>query len=884
MTARDDFSAAFRRLRARTRHRSADIARTLAQREVLRIRNRDAATKDFLTKRWQSRLSSWGRGNDLPHNFDMALKPALILMYQLVAESEGTSMSANAAEIQSWEAMWRRAREETLDAKSIKTDAPIDIFRESLPSPPQWAPGFLLRPEYAVVPFEGREEIITNLQTWCTNGDPLLRLIAAPGGYGKTRLAETLIQTMSARGWTGGFVRPDLESDWVSRLQHNFAGALLVFDYAETRVNQVRQVIEWSMRHHDVRVKILLIARSSGSWIDNLRSQSAEAEMATEYSRIQDPMGGLLMLQEPFNGLRRLEMFINAGKAFAQRLQVPETVEIEIPTLLQLSSRSFSCLLQLHMSALATVLAAIDGERDLNGALNDPITRIIGHEQRYWRSLADELNAGIPLPTLRRSMVFISTFGAKNRDDVARLLSEPSSLAVSQPQIDGATMLAEIIYPTASDAERYGSIQPDLLAEDLATIEFSASKNTLLSTLARVEDWQRKSALTLLDRASQRHPEAAELLKEAAISIIESSPEVVIETITESWEPLRLVEAVAIRLRGPGDTELKARLVRYIPQYTIAMSEIGVELFEWVIEGHRQAMSSGNAEDEFQLTHLLSEYGTLLDRRNRLNDALQARTEARERYEVLHREHPEITTLADLGVFIDHEASSYARLGQSDKALILNARAISLLRELLRDRLGDIRGSYFETVAERLVKEGRELSTDVVIEFMRPVTDLGVALVIRADILNDGHRFEEAIPCASEAIKTLQWLKAPDGSPNPRLENLLAWAQQQLSRSLANTDQLREAIQVSSDAIATARELAAAEPDEFLAFLHNALSSHLPMVLKAGLVIPSLETAQELLSCITLIENAAPSDHAGRYSEQKERLGALIQHLRRIAK
>src|SRR5262249_51643429 len=112
MTAREDFAADFRRLRAQTGCTSAELARRLAERDMLKQRNRDPAAKEFLVKRWQSRLSAWGKGNDLPHAFEPSLKPALILMHQLVAEKAGITASVNAAALRRWEVTWHAARQE----------------------------------------------------------------------------------------------------------------------------------------------------------------------------------------------------------------------------------------------------------------------------------------------------------------------------------------------------------------------------------------------------------------------------------------------------------------------------------------------------------------------------------------------------------------------------------------------------------------------------------------------------------------------------------------------------------------------------------------------------------------------------------------------------
>ncbi|MGW5667034.1 hypothetical protein [Micromonospora sp. NPDC003776] len=56
---------------------------------------------------------------------------------------------------------------------------------------------WLLYPSQQVVPFRGREAELRQLSAWCEDrGESVVRLVFAPGGYGKTRLALRLMDDL----------------------------------------------------------------------------------------------------------------------------------------------------------------------------------------------------------------------------------------------------------------------------------------------------------------------------------------------------------------------------------------------------------------------------------------------------------------------------------------------------------------------------------------------------------------------------------------------------------------------------------------------------------------------------------------------------------------
>ncbi|MFE5026034.1 hypothetical protein ACFRAO_22610 [Streptomyces sp. NPDC056656] len=128
------------------------------------------------------------------------------------------------------------------------------------------SPTMPLRAVAEVLSFHGREDTLADLEQWCladSDGAPAVRVLTAPGGQGKTRLARQVMARLRNRGWVAGQVRHkprDMEA--LRTVQHP---PLLVVDHAGTRPEWVRELREQTEEsRHPVR--LLLLARSLGSW------------------------------------------------------------------------------------------------------------------------------------------------------------------------------------------------------------------------------------------------------------------------------------------------------------------------------------------------------------------------------------------------------------------------------------------------------------------------------------------------------------------------------------------------------------------------------------------------------------------------------------------
>jgi hypothetical protein len=171
------------------------------------------------------------------------------------------------------------------------------------------SPATLLRADAEVVPFRGREQELAELSRWCDEPDELsARLIVGPGGQGKTRLARELVHQRIAVGWTAGFVAPDPPGQPLDfgSIADAAEPVLLVFDYAETRTDQIIRLVSVLQAAADTAsVRLLLLARSAADWWEQLRRRCPDPFSAAVILTLPTLDDSLAARQEFFRHCRR---------------------------------------------------------------------------------------------------------------------------------------------------------------------------------------------------------------------------------------------------------------------------------------------------------------------------------------------------------------------------------------------------------------------------------------------------------------------------------------------------------------------------------------------------------------------------------------------------
>jgi hypothetical protein len=147
------------------------------------------------------------------------------------------------------------------------------LARRIAPNP--YSPASLLHPDAQAVGFHGRASTERRLRRWCTGPERVsVRLITGRGGAGKTRLGREFAAALRADGWAAGFLEEGATPSDLEVLRRAESSVLLVIDYAESRVGQIRGLMAAAQvpaRLGDPpALRILLLARDVGDWWNEL--------------------------------------------------------------------------------------------------------------------------------------------------------------------------------------------------------------------------------------------------------------------------------------------------------------------------------------------------------------------------------------------------------------------------------------------------------------------------------------------------------------------------------------------------------------------------------------------------------------------------------------
>ncbi|MFJ5847930.1 hypothetical protein [Streptomyces sp. NPDC092903] len=221
-------------------------------------------------------------------------------------------------------------------------------------------PSRLLRAGHEVVEFAGREAEMKTLRTWrdsCLSHPRVaLGLIHGPGGQGKTRLASQAARIWRQEGWNTfhAVLRPDRPVRPAPETPPfgTGPGTVVVVDYAqEWDTGDLLGLIHDMSSPGAAPVLLLLLARSAGVWWQTLQSRLVRNLGIVPEALRLEPLVGRPSDQAP--------LFSEAVRRFAAALEVPAAPLPSPPSGLGDHS-AFNQALTLHMSALATVLAAAD--------------------------------------------------------------------------------------------------------------------------------------------------------------------------------------------------------------------------------------------------------------------------------------------------------------------------------------------------------------------------------------------------------------------------------------------------------------------------------------------------------------------------------------------
>jgi hypothetical protein len=322
-----------------------------------------------------------------------------------------------------------------------------------------YPPSALLRPDFEIVPFYGREDVLADLRHWTASTEPLgIRVITGAGGMGKTRLLIEVCGQLSREGWRAGFLNIEAFSrEWqvpTDGLFQDGRPSLIAIDYAETRIPEVVTLLRAARdRGQATPVRIVLLARALGDWWVSLETKGGGV------GEIMSGPATQIVPMRPIasDAARRASIFEHAASAF-QRL-MPCGVKAEVPSL---EASHYDRVLYILIAALAAVQGeAVNKEDDLlDWALRrereflDEGISAAGHGHLQGR------------PILQCAAVATLAGHARDRGGAIRLLSTGAPLLSGQPAVvvDAVAELLHRLYPGESWLQ---GVLPDLLGEHL---------------------------------------------------------------------------------------------------------------------------------------------------------------------------------------------------------------------------------------------------------------------------------------------------------------------------------------------------------------------------------------------------------------------------------
>ncbi|MBP2327079.1 WD40 repeat protein/adenylylsulfate kinase-like enzyme [Kibdelosporangium banguiense] len=249
------------------------------------------------------------------------------------------------------------------------------VFATATPPSVNLEPSAWLRPEYQLVPFDGRETELAELKARLGAPKPVsAHVVTGPAGQGKTRLAQQLCQDMTAHGWVAGAVHDNAAIADLINLSRTESPLLVVIDHAETRFEQVQAMAAALMERSPTfpPARLLLLSRDTGEWLRRLRTHTDD-RVSTLFRTIDErPLAPLASTVSA----RRAE-FLRATAAYTDYLQVPATDHTP-PS--DLDNQRYVSIRAIHATALVSVLTA-------NGTKPDPELHRAARPESPYRGL-----------------------------------------------------------------------------------------------------------------------------------------------------------------------------------------------------------------------------------------------------------------------------------------------------------------------------------------------------------------------------------------------------------------------------------------------------------------------------------------------------------------
>lgn len=805
-----------------------------------------------------------------------------------------------------------------------------EAARQADPGWPAEQPSRMLDARYRVVGFTGRRAEHAALAAWRDEHDRRLsvRWLHAPGGQGKTRLADEFAERSRAQGWKtvralagpGRRISPSAGEDLRAP---SARGVLLVVDYADRwPVSHLAWLFSNALLHRPLPTRVLAIARSAQPW-PVVRAVLTDVEAHTcaqALGPLSDEAG------------ERAAMFAAARDGFAARYGLADPAAVEPPV--PLTGPQFGLALSVHMAALVAVDARARGLR-APGDMAGVSSYLLDRERRHWANLSgagekEGHDYGTRPEAMAHTVFTAALTGAMGYEQGTRLLRGLDM------RCDPFRLLADhaLCYPPADPDTVLEPLLPDRLAEDLLALSFPGHRATddyapfaWAAATARALSARAPGAqppahaarlLTFLASAAapgrwpHLAPHLAALLRaDPGLAVAAGSAALTALADVDGLDPdvLDAVEAHFPRGRqtdlAPGIAAVTARVTaRRLAATTDPDTRVGLFMecatrqnqagrYEEALAAHDEAVAileDRYAADPAYERPLALALGDRAVARMEVRRWQEAAVDAQRAVDLQRRLaaarparfHPE------LAVALSHLGVSYAHLGRQREALDAEQEAVQFLSLQAEDdpaahesdlaaslsNLGSRlagHGRWEEALdaAERAVGIRRRLArTDPAGEtpgLARSLSNLGTR---HRDL---GH-WQEGLAAEEEAVALFERL----AEANPAAyEAPFARSLANLGTHLSHCGRPGEALARTEQALAVRRRLAAAAPGAHGLELAESLAGYALALAEAGRHDEALAPAEDAVARLRRLHAADPGTHA-------ERLARALASLARV--
>lgn len=509
------------------------------------------------------------------------------------------------------------------------------------------SPAELLTPRTAAVGwYSGRDDHLNELLNWLATDEPLdIRLVVGAGGHGKTRLAHELAQRANEDGWFTGLVQAETADQLprlpMERLSSCEVPLLLIVDYAETRPDVVRRLLEELPVDGGARIRLLLLARSPGQWWERLWRSS---EVLHVRMRLDD-----VTVLGPLDIAQRAEIFSKAVAELAESLpKVLGLAAFEWGPQEWADAASRVAVPDLHPDRLDSImrvqLAALVGllqqgpapvENPAGAISPEDIDILIAHEQKYWDATAATRKLALTSAALANAVTVATLVGAADRDHAIAVLARVRGLGdeTENTLMDVDEWLQEL-YPSA-DVGRWGAFEPDRLGEHLVGKQLEEWPTLLDAPLAAATDVQWHRALHVLARASADYKPVRKLILNQVSGQIRRIGPIALKVVVETEDPTSLLDALKEGItQASDDLEILAELAEHFPASTPALAQLAEQLIGMEIS-ILSRLCQKSEEYLGRLAKATERHADILDDLGRPEDALTLRSKAVDLYRQL---------------------------------------------------------------------------------------------------------------------------------------------------------------------------------------------------------------------------------------------------------